>query len=229
MKSAVVLLSGGLDSATILAQVKAKGFVIYALSFLYGQRHRVELESARTIASTIGVYEHKVVEIDLTLFGGSSLTSSLDVPKSQISLDKSDDDPCDIPNTYVPARNTLFLSYALAYAEVVGTTDIFIGANKVDYSNYPDCRPEYIEAFENLANKATKLGVQGAKFKIHAPLMELSKAMIIREGIKLGVDYSMTHSCYDPKSDLACGQCDSCILRRRGFEEALVNDPTKYA
>ena len=226
MKKAVVLLSGGVDSATTLAIARGMGFEIYALSFRYGQRHMVELEAAARVARQTTVAEHLTVDIDLRRIGGSALTSDLDVPKSRNVNEMGKD----IPVTYVPARNTIFLSYALAWAEVIGASDIFIGVNALDYSGYPDCRPEYIEAYERMANLATKAGVEGKqKLRIHTPLIHLSKAEIIRKGVELGVDYSLTHSCYDPGSDgAACGQCDSCLLRLKGFQEAGLNDPGKY-
>ena len=227
MKRAVVLLSGGLDSATTLALARAENFTIYALSFRYGQRHVQELAAAGRMAESLGAKEHRTAEIDLRLFGGSALTAdALDVPKHRPSAEMESG----IPITYVPARNTIFLSYALAWAEVLGATDIFIGVNAVDYSGYPDCRPEFIAAFAQLANLATKAGVEGAKFQIHTPLISLTKAEIIRRGIELGVDYSLTHSCYDPTAaGLACGACDSCQLRRKGFREAGREDPIPYA
>ncbi len=226
MKKAVVLLSGGIDSATTLAIARSRGFEVCALSFRYGQRHMVELEAAVRIAQSYSVTQHLTVDIDLRRIGGSALTSDLDVPKSRSVQEMGKD----IPITYVPARNTIFLSYALAWAEVIGSSDIFIGVNALDYSGYPDCRPEYIEAYERMANLATKAGVEGKqKLKIHTPLIALSKAQIIRKGMKLGVDYSMTHSCYDPGTDgAACGQCDSCLLRLKGFQEAGLKDPGKY-
>ena len=227
MKKAVVLLSGGVDSATTLAIARSMGFELCALSFRYGQRHLVELEAAARVARQNPVAEHLTVDIDLRLIGGSALTSDLAVPKSRSVEDMGKD----IPITYVPARNTIFLSYALAWAEVVGSSDIFIGVNALDYSGYPDCRPEYIEAYERMANLATKAGVEGKqKLKIHTPLIHLSKAQIIRKGVELGVDYSLTHSCYDPGADdgAACGQCDSCLLRLKGFQEAGLADPVKY-
>lgn len=221
-KKAVILLSGGLDSATCCAIAKDKSFDIYAMSFRYGQRHSVELEASKRIAQTFNVKAHQIVDIDLRIFGGSSLTDNLDVPKNRIEAE-------DIPNTYVPARNTIFLSYAIAWAEVLKSSDIFIGVNAVDYSGYPDCRPEFIEAYSKMANLATKEGVEGNKLSIHTPLIDISKAEIIKKGISLGVDYSITHSCYDPsEGGLACGKCDSCILRKKGFNEAGVPDPTKY-
>jgi len=224
-RRAVVLLSGGLDSATALAMAKADGFVPYALSFRYGQRHSVELDRARTIARTAGVADHVIAEIDLRTFGGSALTADVDVPKH----DQVDELDAGIPITYVPARNTIFLSFALGWAEVLGAQDIFIGVNALDYSGYPDCRPEYIAAFETMANLATRAGVEGAKLTIHTPLIDLTKAEIIRRGVALGVDYGDTISCYDPDpSGLSCGHCDSCLLRRKGFLEAGMDDPTPY-
>lgn len=222
MKKAVILLSGGLDSATCLAIAKTKGFACYALSFAYGQRHQAELTAAKTVASEMGVFEHRVVMLDIGQFGGSALTDThIDVPKYQAV-------PA-VPVTYVPARNTIFLSIALGFAEVIGAQDIYIGANAVDYSGYPDCRPEYIKSFENMANLATKAAIEGAIFKIHAPLMDLTKSDIIRTGIQLGIDYAKTVSCYQLTPDgLACGQCASCHLRRQGFEQAGVPDPTRY-
>jgi 7-cyano-7-deazaguanine synthase len=225
-KKAVVLSSGGLDSTTVMAIAKSEGYIIYSLSFSYGQRHFVELEAADKIAEIIGVEKHLVLNLDLDKIGGSALTDSIDVPKNSNKEAFSDD----IPVTYVPARNTIFLSYALAWAEVIKASDIFIGVNAVDYSGYPDCRPEYIEAFEKMANLATKTGVDGlTKIKINTPLLNMSKVQIIKKGIELSVDYSLTHSCYDPNPEGgACGRCDSCILRKKGFKEAGVKDPTKY-
>lgn len=225
-RSAVVLLSGGLDSATTLAIARGEGFDAYALSFRYGQRHELELESARRVAETLGATRHLIVEIDLRSFGGSALTDIIDVPKDRPAEEIS----AGIPITYVPARNTIFLSFALAWAEVLGAEDIFIGVNALDYSGYPDCRPEFIAAFEKLANLGTKAGVEGKlRLKIHAPLISMTKAEIIREGLAMGVDYSITHSCYDPTQDgLACGKCDSCQLRLKGFVEAGVKDPVRY-
>jgi len=226
MKRAVVLLSGGLDSATVLAICHAEGFESYALSFRYGQRHEREIGAAKKIARSLGVRRHRIAQIDLRVFGGSALTADLDVPVSRSEAEMAQD----IPVTYVPARNTIFLSYALAWAEVLGARDIFIGANAVDYSGYPDCRPEFIHAFEQLANLATRAGVQGDRFTIHAPLISLRKSEIIQRGMSLGVDYSLTHSCYQPSPEgEACGVCDSCRLRRKGFREAGLSDPIAYA
>lgn len=225
-KSAVVLLSGGLDSATAAAVARDQGFRLYALSVDYGQRHRYELEAAHQVARHLGVVQHAVTRIDLSQFGGSALTSQIEVPK-----DRSDDAMASgIPITYVPARNTVFLSLALGWAEVLEAADLFIGVNAVDYSGYPDCRPEFIEAFERTANLATKAGVEGTlSFKIHTPLIDLTKAEIIQLGTRLGVDYSLTHSCYDPDSSgLPCGHCDACKLRLKGFAEAGQKDPVKY-
>ena len=223
MKRAVVLLSGGLDSATTLAISICEGFVPCALSFDYGQRHKLELDAARRVAASRDVYEHRIALIDLRVFGGSALTGDMTVPKNREATDE-------IPVTYVPARNTIFLSYALAWCEVLGAADIFIGANAIDYSGYPDCRPEFISAFEKLAGVATKAGVEGTRFRIHAPLITMSKAEIIRKGTELGVDFSLTHSCYDPTAGgLACGECDSCRLRLAGFREAGLVDPIRYA
>ncbi len=216
-KKAVLLLSGGLDSATTLALAKAQGFEVYALSFRYGQRHVVELIAAKKVAEALGAKEHKIADIDLRLFGGSALTADISVPK-----DRTDDEIAHgIPITYVPARNTIFLSFALAWAEVLGAYDIFIGVNALDYSGYPDCRPEFIEAFERTANLATAYGVEAKQhITIHTPIIAMSKAEIIHEGLRLGVDYSMTLSCYDPSPEgTPCGQCDSCTLRRKGFAE----------
>jgi 7-cyano-7-deazaguanine synthase len=224
-KKAVVLLSGGLDSATVLAIAKAQLFEVYALSFDYGQRHLSELEWARRVASAIEVKDHKIVSFDLRAFGGSALTSELTVPKGRDVGEMSGG----IPITYVPARNTIFLSFALAWAEVLGANDIFVGVNALDYSGYPDCRPEFIESFEQMANLATKAGVEGQQhLKIHAPLMAMSKSEIIREGLALGVDYSLTSSCYDPSTaGVPCGLCDSCLLRLKGFEENGLTDPIR--
>lgn len=225
-KKAVVLLSGGLDSTTTLAIAKAEGFEPYALSFRYGQRHAVELAAAGRIAESLGVREHLIADIDLRIFGGSALTAEIDVPKARPDAEIGEG----IPVTYVPARNTIFLSFALAWAEVLGTDDIFVGVNALDYSGYPDCRPEYIEAYERMANLATKAGVEGAQhLRIHTPLIDLTKAQIIRKGTELGVDYGLTLSCYDPSPrGEACGQCDSCRLRKKGFIEAAIPDPTRY-
>ena len=225
-KKAVVLSSGGLDSTTVMAIAKSAGYEIYSLSFRYGQRHSVELEAAKKVAATFGAKEHLVIDIGLGKIGGSALTDNIDVPKSRTEVEMGEG----IPVTYVPARNTVFLSYALAWAEVLGASDIFIGVNALDYSGYPDCRPEFIEAFERMANLAMKATVEcKIKVKIHAPLIHLTKAQIIEKGIKLGVDYGTTHSCYDPSpGGRACGQCDSCLLRKKGFNEAGINDPTQY-
>ncbi len=225
-RRAVVLLSGGLDSTTVLAIAKAEGYETYALSFSYGQRHSWEIECARKIALSADVKDHRVAQIDLRVFGGSALTADISVPKGR-SLEEMSDT---IPVTYVPARNTIFLSFALAWAEVLGSSDIFIGVNALDYSGYPDCRPEFIEAFERLANLATKAGVEGHQhLKIHTPLIALSKAEIIRKGLELGVDYGQTSSCYDPsQSGEPCGACDSCLLRQKGFRENGLSDPLKY-
>ena len=228
MKKAIILLSGGLDSATVLAIAKKLNFELYALSFSYGQRHEIELESAKKIAKNFDAKQHKIAKIDLRIFGNSALTDEIEVPKNRdISDNKT------IPITYVPARNTIFLSYALAWAEVVGAFDIFIGANAVDYSGYPDCRPEFIQAFENLANLATAAGVKNeCRIKINAPLIKMSKKEIITAGIVLGVDYSKTHSCYDPIAKnnkiYSCGHCDSCKLRIDGFAAANLRDPLEY-
>jgi len=227
MKPAVVLLSGGIDSTTTLAIAKNEGFDCYAITFDYGQRHLYELRASKLISQAIGTHSHIFVPFNLREIGGSALTDDIPVPKGRDENAMGED----IPVTYVPARNTIFLSFALSWAEVIGAFDIFIGANAVDYSGYPDCRPEYISAFEQMANLATKAGVEGkGKFKIHAPLIEISKAEIIRIGSELGLDYSLTHSCYDPdQNGSACGKCDSCTIRKRGFEEAKMNDPTRYA
>jgi len=226
VKKAVVLSSGGLDSTTAMAIAKFEGFEIYSLSFSYGQRHAVELEAAQKVADALGVTEHLVINMDLNKIGGSSLTDDIDVPKKRDEQATTQE----IPVTYVPARNTIFLSFALAWAEVLESSDIFIGVNAVDYSGYPDCRPEYIDAFERMANLATKAGVEGiTKIRIRTPLIHLTKAQIIQKGMELGVDYALTHSCYDPSPQgLACGECDSCFLRKKGFKEAGVKDPTKY-
>ena len=225
-KKAVVLLSGGLDSTTALAIAKKEGFDVYGLSFDYGQRHRIELERAKQIAKKLDVIDHQIINIDLRQFGGSALTDSIDVPTHREEKIVSEE----IPVTYVPARNTIFLSLGLAYAEVNNAPHIFLGVNAVDYSGYPDCRPEFIEAFEKLANLATKISVEGKeKIKIHTPLIQLTKAKIILKGIELDVDYSLTYSCYKPeKGGKACGICDSCQLRLRGFNEAGLEDPLNY-
>jgi 7-cyano-7-deazaguanine synthase len=219
---AVLLLSGGLDSTTCLAIARAEGFDVHALTVAYGQRHGREVDQARAVARLLGAASHRVVTVDLRAIGGSSLTSEAPVAKDR-------DDDGSIPETYVPARNTVLLGIALGLAEVVGAADIFLGVNAVDYSGYPDCRPQFVAAFEELANQATRAGVSGTCFKIHAPLLQLTKAEIIRKGVSLGVDYAVTHSCYDPAPDgAACGRCDSCRLRRKGFAEAGVPDPTRY-
>ena len=226
MPKAVILLSGGLDSSTVLAIVQAQGYEVHALSFSYGQRHNVEVEVAKQIAKAANVMEHAIVDIDLRGFGGSALTDDIDVPKG-----RSDDEMNEgIPITYVPARNTIFLSFALAKAEILGSFDIFVGVNALDYSGYPDCRPEYVGAFEVMANLATKAAIEGqGKLTVHAPLIDQTKAQIITRGMKLGVDYGQTISCYDPDSTgAACGGCDSCQLRKKGFTEAGVPDPTRY-
>jgi len=225
-KKAVVLLSGGLDSSTVLAIAKSEGYELHALSFSYGQRHVIELEAARRVAAAIGVADHRIAAIDLRVFGGSALTADIAVPKGRDTAAMSHG----IPITYVPARNTIFLSFALAWAEVLGSSDIFIGVNALDYSGYPDCRPEFIEAFEKLANLATKAGVEGRQhLKIHTPLLALTKAQIVHRGIELGVDFSLTSSCYDPSpTGQPCGECDSCLLRQKGFRENGLTDPLKY-
>jgi 7-cyano-7-deazaguanine synthase len=222
-RQAIVLVSGGLDSATVLAAARQQGYACYAISFDYGQRHRAELAAAARVSRTLGALEHRVVPIDLSAFGGSALTDeTIAVPEGGVV-------PDEIPVTYVPARNTVFLSLALAWAEVLGSTDLFIGVNAVDYSGYPDCRPEFIESFQQLANLATKAGVEGESFAVHTPLISLSKADIIRLGTELGVDYAETVSCYQADSQgAACGKCDSCRLRREGFEAAGIPDPTRY-
>ena len=223
---AVVLLSGGLDSTTALAIARQQGFQTFAISFNYSQRHSIELDSAKRVAKALAVEQHLILNIDLGAIGGSALTDKTPVPKDRPAHEISSG----IPVTYVPARNTIFLSYAVAWAEVLGAEDIFIGVNALDYSGYPDCRPEYITAFEKMANLATKAGVEGKlQLKIHVPLITMSKAEIIRTGLQLGVDYSLTHSCYDPTEDgMACGRCDSCLLRLKGFAEAGVRDPLRY-
>ncbi|HEY3661382.1 MAG TPA: 7-cyano-7-deazaguanine synthase QueC [Candidatus Udaeobacter sp.] len=226
MKRAVILLSGGIDSATTMAIAIRQGYEPYCLSFDYGQRHQIETEAARRVASSLGAKEHRMAKIDLRIFGGSALTDDIAVPKkrSETEIARA------IPVTYVPARNTIFLAYALAWAEVIPANDIFLGVNAIDYSGYPDCRPEFIEAFENLANLATKAGIEDRRFQIHTPLIKLSKANIIHKAVELGVDLSLTHSCYDPTPEgLACGECDSCLLRLKGFREAGMTDPIRYA
>jgi 7-cyano-7-deazaguanine synthase len=226
-RPAIVLASGGLDSTTVLAMARDAGHTVHALSFDYGQRHRFELEAAGQVAEAFNAASHRIIRVELRPVGGSALTADIPVPKGRDEAEMSGG----IPVTYVPARNTVFLSYALAWAEVLDAADIFIGVNAVDYSGYPDCRPEFIEAFERMANLATQAAVEGRlKIRIHAPLIQMTKAEIIRTGIGLGVDYGMTHSCYDPDDQgRACGGCDSCRLRRRGFQEAGVDDPTRYA
>jgi 7-cyano-7-deazaguanine synthase len=226
-KKAVVLSSGGLDSTTAMAIAKSQGYEIYSLSFRYGQRHSVELEAAQRVAQALGAREHLVIDMDLGKIGGSALTDDIDVPKgrSEEAMTK------EIPITYVPARNTIFLAYALAWAEVLGAADIFIGVNALDYSGYPDCRPEYIEAFQRMANLAIKASVEGRmQISLQAPLIHWTKAEIIKKGLSLGVDFSLTHSCYDPDAQgKACGYCDSCLLRKKGFAAAQVPDPTIYS
>ncbi len=227
---AVVLLSGGLDSATVLALARERGFDCYALSFRYGQRHAVELLAAERVARALGAVEHRTAQVDLSWMGGSALTSDIAVPKDRPLATIGADE---IPITYVPARNALFLCYALAWAEVQGAVDLFAGMNALDYSGYPDCRPEFLAAFEGMARLGTRAGATGARITVHAPLIAMTKAEIVREGVRLGVDYALTHSCYDPTLDaagepLACGRCDSCALRRKGFVEAGVPDPTRY-
>lgn len=225
-RKAVVLSSGGLDSTTVLAIVQAQGYELYSLSFDYGQRHRFELEAAEKVAGAFGVARHSLVKFDLRQFGGSALTTdALDVPRPG-SLESVGSD---IPVTYVPARNTIFLSFGMAWAETLEAYDLFIGVNALDYSGYPDCRPEFIDAYQQMANLATRAGVEGRSLKIHAPLIEMSKAQIIRRGLELGVDYSLTHSCYDPSPEgVSCGQCEACLLRLRGFAKAGVEDPIPY-
>jgi 7-cyano-7-deazaguanine synthase len=222
----VILLSGGLDSATTAAIARNDGYKLYALSVDYGQRHHFELEAARSVARAVDVVRHVILDVDLAQLGGSALTDVLEVPKDRPACAMSEG----IPVTYVPARNTVLLSLALAFAETVGAADIFVGVNAVDYSGYPDCRPEYIEAFQRMANLGTKAGVEGhLKFVIHTPLIRLTKAQIIRRGVELGVDYSLTHSCYDPdENGISCGHCDACQLRRKGFAEAGLKDPLRY-
>jgi 7-cyano-7-deazaguanine synthase len=226
MKSAVVLLSGGIDSTTTLAIAITEGYEAYALSFDYGQRHQIETQAARRVADSLGAQEHRIAKIDLRVFGGSALTGEIDVPKQRSETEIAHG----IPVTYVPARNTIFLAYALAWAEVIRAADIFLGVNAIDYSGYPDCRPEFIEAFQTLADVGTKAGVKGRRFQIHTPLIKFSKAEIIRKAVELGVDLSLTHSCYDPSPEgLACGECDSCLLRLKGFRETGIKDPVRYA
>lgn len=223
MKPAVILLSGGLDSTTTMAHAKSLGFDVRPLTILYGQRNKVELRAAKRVAEFFSVKEHKILELDLRLFGGSSLTDDIEV----MAHEKIDHQA--IPNTYVPARNTIMLSLALAYAEVIGASDIFFGANVHDYSGYPDCRPVYVEAYETMANLATKAAAEGERIRIHTPLVNLTKAEIIKRGLMLKVDYRITHSCYDPRGDGACGTCSSCFYRKKGFQELGVADPTLYA
>src|ERR1700751_4251937 len=226
MKRAVILLSGGIDSTTTLAIAMAEGYEAYALSFEYGQRHQIETKAAQCVANSLGAKEHRVAKIDLRVFGGSALTDDVAVPKQRSETGI----PRGIPVTYVPARNTIFLAYALAWAEIIPASDIFLGVNAIDYSGYPDCRPEFIEAFENLANVGTKASVEGRRLQIHTPLIKFSKAEIIRTAVELGVDLSLTHSCYDPTPEgVACGECDSCLLRLKGFHEAGMKDPIRYA
>jgi len=226
MNRAVVLLSGGIDSTTTLAIALTEGYDAYALSFDYGQRHQIETKAARRAADSLGAKQHRIAKIDLRVFGGSALTNDVDVPKKRSEKQIARG----IPVTYVPARNTIFLAYALAWAEAIQAADIFLGVNAIDYSGYPDCRPEFIEAFETLANVGTKAGIEGRRFQIHTTLIRLSKAEIIRKAIELGVELSLTHSCYDPSPEgFACGECDSCLLRLKGFREAGINDPIRYA
>jgi 7-cyano-7-deazaguanine synthase len=220
---AIVLLSGGLDSTTVLTIVKSMGYACYCLSFQYGQRQSVELERAKAIAKSFNAAKHLILKLDLDKIGGSALTGDIAVPKDRENKEE------DIPVTYVPARNTIFLSHALAWAEVLGASDIFIGVNAVDYSGYPDCRPAFLEAFVRMANLGTRAGVSGkGRFSIHAPLLKMSKKEIIEKGLSLGVDYSLTHSCYDPQGDKACGHCDACLLRLKGFQDAGISDPISY-
>ena len=227
MKKAVILLSGGLDSATCLAIAIDNGFSPYALSFRYGQRHEFELNSAKAVSKSMGIEEHVILDIDLRAFGGSALTDDIEVPKDRDEVDITNE----IPVTYVPARNTIFLSFGLAYAETLEANDIFIGVNALDYSGYPDCRPEYIDSFQQLANLATKTGVEGeSPINIHTPLIDLTKSEIIKKGLSLDVNYGLTHSCYDPdQNGFSCGHCDACQLRIRGFEKAGLSDPLKYS
>jgi len=224
----VVLLSGGLDSTTVLAMARADGYECYALSFRYGQRHTVEIDAAARVAAVLGAKAHRVADVDLRWIGGSALTAEIAVPKDRAAASMGSD----IPITYVPARNALFLTLALGWAEVLGARDLFAGMNALDYSGYPDCRPEFLRAFEEMARLGTKAGAEGDRFRVHAPLIAMTKADIVRAGVALGVDYAMTHSCYDPvvRSEVfACGRCDSCVLRKKGFVEAGVADPTRYA
>ncbi len=225
-KPAVVLLSGGLDSATVAAMAAHQGFAVNALSFAYGQRHSWELEAARRVSASLGLANHRIVSIDLRIFGGSALTGDIEVPKGRAGAEIEQG----IPVTYVPARNTIFLSFALAWAEILNANDIFIGVNALDYSGYPDCRPEYIQAFEKMAGLATKAGVEGHQnLRIHTPLIALTKAQIIQMGLELGVDYGLTSSCYEPdENGVPCGQCDSCFLRRKGFRDNGIDDPLAY-
>ncbi len=226
MKRAVVLLSGGLDSTTTMAIAIAQGYEAYALSFDYGQRHQIEIDAASRIAESLGAKEHRLAKIDMRMFGGSALTDDVGVPKNRSETEIADG----IPVTYVPARNTVFLAFALGWAEIIPAADIFIGVNAIDYGGYPDCRPEFIEAFETLANLGTKAGVEGRRFQIHAPLIKFSKAEIVRKALELDVDLSLTRTCYDPSpTGLACGECDSCLLRLKGFREAGIEDPIRYA
>lgn len=225
-RPAIVLLSGGLDSTTVLAIARAQGFRPAALTFRYGQRHSVEIDAARRVAAAQGITDHRIADIDLRVFGGSALTADIAVPKGRSAAEMAADE---IPVTYVPARNTIMLSFALAFAEVIDAADIFLGVNAVDYSGYPDCRPDYIQSFETMANLATKAGVEGRRLTLHTPLIDLTKADIIRRGLELGVDYSITSTCYDPDPQgRACGQCDSCRLRLKGFADAGLTDPAPY-
>ncbi len=224
--NAVVLLSGGMDSATTAAIARDQGFAVHALSFRYGQRHAIELEAARQVAEALGLARHVVLDIDLGAFGGSALTAAIDVPKDRPLAAMRDG----VPSTYVPARNTIFLAFALAFAETIGSTDIFIGANAIDYSGYPDCRPEFLAAFQHMARLGTRMGSEGAPLTVHAPLIELTKADIVRRGQALGVNFALTRTCYDPSPDgAACGRCDACQLRLKGFREAGFEDPAPYA
>jgi 7-cyano-7-deazaguanine synthase len=225
-EKAVVLLSGGLDSATVLAIARGEGFAPYALTVAYGQRHAIEVDAARRVAQRLGARDHVIVPLDLRLFGGSALTSDLPLPRDRTAEEMGQG----IPVTYVPARNTIFLSLALGWAESLGAADLFIGVNALDYAGYPDCRPEFLAAFERVASLATKAGVEGQRFRIHAPLLHLNKADIIRRGLELGVDFALTTSCYGPSADgIACGRCDACVLRLQGFAENSVRDPRPYA